>query len=79
MAALVPPGVVTSTLAVPAVPAGVMQVTEVAVLALNAVHALPAMVTPVALFRLVPVMVMDVPPVVVPVLGATELTVGGEA
>ena len=62
MAELGPPAVVTSTLAVPATPAGVLQVTDVAVLALSAVQALPPMLTPVALLKLVPVIVTLVPP-----------------
>jgi len=76
LALLVPPGVVTNTLAVPAEPAEVVQVTEVDVLALNGVHALPPIVTALALVRLVPVMVTLVPPAVLPLLGLTAVTVG---
>jgi hypothetical protein len=48
LAALVPPGVVTSTLAVPAVPAGVVAVIEVTLLTVMPVAAVPPMVTAVA-------------------------------
>ena len=51
LAGFVPPIVVTDTLTVPAVPAVVEQVREVAVLELTEVHALPPMVTPVALLK----------------------------
>ena len=76
MAALVPPGVVTSTLAVPAVPAGVVAVIEVALLTVMAVAAAPPMVTAVAPVKLVPVMVTAVLPVVGPLLGLMLVTVG---
>ena len=76
MAALVPPGVVTKTLAVPALPAGVEQVAEVADVMVTPVHAVPPTVIPVAPVKLVPVMVMDVPPAVGPLVGETEATVG---
>ena len=76
MAALVPPGVVTKTLAVPALPAGVVQVAEVADVTVRPVHAEPPTVIPVAPVKLVPVMVMDVPPAVGPLVGETEATVG---
>ena len=74
--ALVPPGVVTSTLAVAAVPAGVVQVAEVAETALKDVHAEPPTVMPVAPVRLVPVMVILVLPAVDPLAGDTAVTVG---
>ena len=48
LAVLVPLAVVTSTLAVPAVPAVVVQVTDVSVLERSEVHALPPMLTLVA-------------------------------
>ena len=76
LAKFVPPGVVTRTLAVPALPAGVEQVAEVAVATLNVVQATPPTVIPVAPVRLVPVMVMDVPPRVEPLIGEMEVTVG---
>ena len=77
LAALVPPAVVTSTLAVPALPAGVVQVAEVEEATLTDVHATPPTVMPVAPVKLVPVMVMLVPPAVEPLVGDTAVTVGG--
>ena len=76
---MVPPAVVTRTLAVPAVPAGVMQVIDVAVLALSAVQALPPMLTPVALLKLVPVIVTFVPPATGPEVVLIAMTVGAAA
>ena len=78
LAALVPPGVVTSTLAVPALPAGVVQVAVVLFVMLNAEQAEPPTLMPVAPVKLVPVMVMDVPPAVGPLVGDMDVTVGGE-
>ena len=74
MAALVPPAVVTKTLAVPALPAGVVQVAVVLLVTLKAEQATPRTVMPVAPVRLVPVMVMDVPPDVGPLAGDMEVT-----
>lgn len=71
-----PPGVVTTTLAEPTVPAGVVAVMLVALTTVTAVAAVPPMVTPVAPVKLVPVMLTLVPPEVGPVEGLTELTVG---
>jgi len=76
LAELVPPGVVTKTLAVPALPAGVVQVEEVADITVTPVHAKPPTVILVAPVKLVPVMVMVVPPAVGPLVGETEATVG---
>ena len=76
LAALVPPAVATRTLAVPGVPAGVVQVTAEAVLALSDVQALPPTVTPVALAKLVPEIITLVPPNLEPLLGVIEVTVG---
>jgi len=76
LAALVPPAVVTRMLAVPALPTGVEQVAEVADVMVTPVHAVPPTVIPVAPVKLVPVMVMDVPPAVGPLVGETEATVG---
>ena len=76
MAALVPPAVVTKTLAIPALPAGVVQVAVVLLVTLKAEHAEPPTEMPVAPIKLVPVMVMDVPPAVGPLVGETEATVG---
>ena len=79
MEALVPPGVVTSTLAVPAVPAGVVQVAEVAEATLNGAHAAPPTVMLVAPVKSVPVIVIVSPPAVLPDVGEMEVTVGVEA
>ena len=76
MAALVPPGVVTNTLALPAVPAGVVQVAEVAEATFTLVQAAPPTVMAVAPVKSVPVIVMVVPPAVEPVLGLSDATVG---
>ena len=76
MAALVPPAVVTKTLAVPALPAGVVQVAVVLLVTLKAEQAEPPTVMPVAPVRLVPVMVIDVPPAVGPLVGVMAVTVG---
>ena len=76
-AAFVPPGVVTRTLAVPADPAGVVAVIDVAPTTVTLVAAAPPMVTLVAGVKLVPVMVTDWPPAVRPVDGLIALTVGG--
>ena len=76
MAALVPPTVVTNTLALPAVPAGVVQVAEEAE-AETLVQAAPPTVMAVAPDKLVPVIVMAVPPAEGPEVGLTAVTVGG--
>ena len=76
MAELVPPGVVIKTLAVPALPAGTVQVAVVLLTTVKLLQATPPTVAPVAPVKLVPVMVMDVPPKVLPVAGLTEDTVG---
>ena len=76
MAALVPPAVVTKTLAVPALPAGVVQVAVVLLVTLKAEHAELPTEMPVAPVRLVPVMVMDEPPAVGPLVGEMAVTVG---
>ena len=78
LAALVPPKVVTKTLAAPADPAGVVQVMEVAVLERKEAQAVPPMVTPVALLKLAPVIVTLVPPVMVPKSGLMAVTCGGK-
>ena len=64
------------TLAVPAVPAGVVAVIEVALTTETFVAAVPPIVTPVAPVKLAPVIVTLVPPRVVPVLGEMLVTVG---
>ena len=63
-------------LAAPAAPAGDVQEMEVAETTTTLVHAAPPTVTSVAPVKLVPVMVMDVPPAVDPLVGETALTVG---
>ena len=76
MAALVPPAVVTKTLAVPALPTGVVQVAVVLLVTLKAEHAELPTEMPVAPVRWVPVMVMDEPPAVGPLVGEMAVTVG---
>ena len=73
---VVPPGVVTVTPTVPAVPAGVVALTWVGLTTVRLVPATVPNFTAVAPVRLVPVRVTMVPPVVVPVVGAMELTSG---
>ena len=63
-------------LAVPAVPAGVVQVMEVAETTTTLVQAFPPTVTAVAPVKSVPVMVMLLPPAVEPLPGDTAVTVG---
>ena len=67
---------VTTTLAVPAVPVGVVAVTDVSLTKTILVAAAPSMVTPVTPVKPVPEIVTRVPPKVGPVLGEMELTVG---
>ena len=77
MDALVPPAVVTRTLAVPALPAGVMQVIDVVDVTEGDVQVLPAIVTVVApATKLVPLIRTLVPPAVEPLLGVMAVTVG---
>ena len=71
-----PPGVVTKTLAVPAVPAGVVTVMLVELTTTRLVAAVPPMVTAVAPVKSVPVMVMLVPPATGPLVGEILVTVG---
>ena len=75
-AALVPAGVVTSTLLAPAVPAGVVQVMVVELTTTLFVAAVPPKVTFVAPVKPVPVSVTAVPPAVRPVFGATLVSLG---
>ena len=70
----VPPTVVTATLCAPAVPAGVFAVIEVAV-ATTLVAATPPIFT-VAPVKLVPVIVIVVPPATGPEIGVTVVIVG---
>jgi hypothetical protein len=76
LATLLPAGVVTTTLAVPAVPAGVVAVICVELLTVKLVAAVPPMLTAVAPVKLVPVIVTLVPPVVEPLDGFIAVTVG---
>ena len=76
MAALVPLGVVTTTLAIPAAWAGVVAVMVVELTKAKVAAAVPPMVTPVAPVKSVPVMVMDVPPAVEPLVREILITVG---
>ena len=72
----VPPAVVTATLLAPAVPAGVLAVTEVLDTTTIFVASMPPTVTLVAPVKLVPAIVMVVPPVVGPEVGLTLPMVG---
>ena len=71
-----PPAVVTVTSFTPAVPAGVLAVTEVLDTTRMFVAAMPPTVTLIAPVKLVPVMVIEVPPNVVPDVGETLVIVG---
>src|SRR5579864_5721700 len=72
-----PPGVATVTSTVPFAPAGELTVKEVpAPLTMTPVPGLAPKSTAVAPARLVPVTVTELPPAVVPVCGATPVTVG---
>ena len=75
--ALVPPGVVTVTLTVPAAPAPVTAEMVVAESTVNDDAAAVPKRTDVAPVKFVPVRVTVVPPVVGPEPGLTALTVGG--
>jgi hypothetical protein len=68
----VPPGVVTDTVFAPAVPAGVTAVTVVELTTDTLVAALPPTVTLDVPVRLVPVIVIAVPPAVGPTFGVTD-------
>ena len=76
MAELVPLGVVTKTLAVPVLPAGAVHVAVVLLTTVKLLQATPPTVMLEAPVRLVPVMVMDVPPSVLPLPVEIEVTVG---
>ena len=75
---MVPAAVVTSTLAAPAAPAGVVAVIWVSLLKAKLAVA-PPIFTAVAPVKLVPVMVTDAPPAVGPEGGLMAVTVGAEA
>jgi hypothetical protein len=70
------PPEVTTTLAVPAVPAGVVHVIDVADTTTTFVHAAPPTFTVAPPTKFVPVIVIAVPPVVEPDVGLTEVIVG---
>ena len=72
----VPLGVVTATLFAPTVPAGVTAVTLVDETTTTLVAATPPTVTLVAPVKLVPVIVIAVPPAVEPEVGVTEEMAG---
>ena len=71
-----PPVAVTTTLAVPALRAGVVAVIEVELTALTAVAAVPPIVTPVTPVKPVPVIVTACPPAGRPLGGLMDVTVG---
>lgn len=70
---------VTTTSCAPAVPAGVVQVIEVEDTTVTLVHAAPPTVTVAPDRKLVPVIVIDVPPAAVPEVPETPETVGAAA
>lgn len=72
----VPAGVVTVTVFAPVVPEGAVAVIDVALFTARLVAAAPPTVTLVAPVRLVPVMVILVPPSVDPEVGETAVMVG---
>ena len=79
LAAFDPPGVVTTTLALPAVPAGVVAVMDVLLTTVTPVAAVPPMVTvvlPPTTVNAVPVIVTAVPPAEVPLVASIEATPG---
>lgn len=73
---LVPPGEVTVTSTVPAVPAGDVALIEVAELTTTPVAAVGPKATVESEVKPVPVMVTEVPPPGGPAVGLTALTVG---
>ena len=73
---LVPPGVVSATVTVPAEPAGAVTVTDVS-LAASTVPGTPPKVTPVAPAIPEPLIVTEVPPVVGPDAGVMVESAGG--
>ena len=77
-ATLIPPEVVTKILAVPGIPAGVVQVILVALTTVKDEQAVPPTDTAVAPGKSVPVIVIGVPPTVLPEVGVTAVTVGAE-
>ena len=76
MPALVPPSVVTSTLAVPVAAAGVVAIIVEALITVNALTGDPPTVTLLAPQRFAPVIVMVVPPASGPIAGLMDVTAG---
>jgi len=76
LAEFVPLGVVTTTLAVPALPAGVVAVMVVAFTTVTAVAAVPPMVTADAPVKPVPVRVTNCAPASGPEVAVMDVTVG---
>jgi hypothetical protein len=74
-----PPGVMMTTFAVPAVPAGVVAVTDVSLTTVTLVACVPPMVTMVAPVKPLPVIVTEVPPAIGPVAGEMPANVGAGA
>ncbi|MGA2698178.1 MAG: hypothetical protein ABSE74_00860 [Methanoregula sp.] len=74
-----PPGVVMTRLAAPAVPAGVIAVIEVELTTPKLVAATPPNVTAVVPVKPLPVIITNVPPAVEPIAGETLVNVGAEA
>ena len=72
----VPPAVLTSTVCEPEAPAGVTAVIDVGETTVKLAAATPPTVTSVAPVKLVPVIVMDVPPPTGPDTGLTPVMVG---
>jgi hypothetical protein len=70
-------GLVTVTVTAPAVPVGVVAVMLVLLITTGLVAAALPNFTVAPEAKFVPVMVTDVPPAVVPLLGLTTVTVGG--
>ena len=70
------PFTVTVTVAVPALPAGVVAVILVLLATTTFVAAVPPNVTVAPAAKLVPVIVTDVPPATGPLFGETLVTVG---
>ena len=76
LALLVPPAVVTRTLALPRLPAGVVQLIWVSLMMTTLLQALPPMVTLLVVARPVPLMVMIVPPAMGPAVGDAPVVAG---
>jgi hypothetical protein len=77
LVALVPPGVVTVIFTVPADSAGDIAVMDVDESTITVPAATPPNITVAPDVKPVPVMATDVPPLVEPVVGDMELTIGG--